>query len=109
MPGPSARVCAWKLAIIAYGTGGICAQAQVQNIGWQGWACANDSDELTVGTQGLSLRMEALRLVPNEGTACADAQVQNIGWMGWVCGSDITVGTVGRSLRMEAIAITVTG
>jgi uncharacterized protein YjdB len=95
------------LAIVSYTTDGICADAQLQNIGWQGWACANDDDVLTVGTEGQSLRMEALRLAPNEGTVCADAQVQNIGWMGWICGSDITVGTVGRSLRMEAIEITV--
>jgi uncharacterized protein YjdB len=95
------------ISIITHGTGGICANAHIQNIGWQGRKCAKDGGEVTVGSTGQSLRMEALELSPGTGTICANAHVQNIGWQGKKCGSSITVGTIGQSLRLEAIMITV--
>jgi hypothetical protein len=49
---------------------------------------------------------DRLRLA-NDFPVGAAAQVQDLGWMGWQCGDEITVGTIGRSLRMEAIEITV--
>jgi uncharacterized protein YjdB len=44
---------------IVYGTGDICANAHVQNIGWQGRVCGYS---ITVGTAGQSLRMEAITI-----------------------------------------------
>lgn len=87
----------------------ICANAHVQNIGWQGWVCASNGAFATVGTTGQSLRMEALAVVTS-GTAgiCAQAHVQDIGWQSAVCGADgavVIVGTTGQSRRMEALVI----
>ena len=50
------------LEIISYSTGGFCAQAHVENIGWMGMDCEPDGSEVDVGTTGLALRMEAVRL-----------------------------------------------
>jgi hypothetical protein len=41
------------------------------------------------------------------GNVCYRAHVQDIGWQGTRCGTSVSVGTTGRSLRMEAIWITV--
>jgi uncharacterized protein YjdB len=84
-----------------------CANAYIENNGWQGLKCAN-GETITVGTSGQSLRMEALQLY-NTGLVCANVHVQNIGWQGARCatGGWITVGTTGQSLRMEAIRLTV--
>jgi uncharacterized protein YjdB len=38
----------------------VCANAHVQDIGWQGWSCGNS---VTVGTTGQALRMEAIRII----------------------------------------------
>jgi uncharacterized protein YjdB len=52
--------------------------------------------------------LEALDIVRKDGrTICANAHVQDIGWQGARCGTSVSVGTTGRSLRMEAIWITV--
>ncbi len=83
---------------------GICYQAHVQNIGWQGAVCNGQQ----AGTTGQSLRMEALRiwLIRPSGRmrVCYQAHVQNIGWQRWVCNGQ-QAGTTGQSLRMEAIRI----
>ncbi|MDH6132304.1 uncharacterized protein YjdB [Kitasatospora sp. MAA4] len=85
----------------------ICYAAHVQNIGWQPPVC----DGRVAGTQGQSLRLEALDiLVTGIGGVCADAYEQYSGWQGWRCGDDATdvvVGTTGQSLRMEALAVSV--
>lgn len=91
--------------IVTSGVGGICAQAQVQNLGWLPTLCGSDGVEVAVGTTGQSLRLEALALAPGTGTVCAQAHVQNQGWQDRVCGAGVQVGTVGLSLRMEAVEI----
>jgi uncharacterized protein YjdB len=35
----------------------VCANAHVQDIGWQGWRCGSS---VSVGTTGQSLRLEAI-------------------------------------------------
>jgi hypothetical protein len=91
----------------------LCANAHVQGIGWQGWACTSSGNLVTVGTMGQSLRMEALAVVTSgAGGICAMAYVQNSGWQGIACGLDgevVAVGTTGQSLRMEALAVETTG
>ncbi len=42
-------------------------------------------------------------------TLSAQAHVQNIGWQNASTGTTLTVGTTGRSLRMEALKLTVSG
>ncbi|WP_205839044.1 C39 family peptidase [Bilifractor porci] len=81
--------------------------AHVQNIGWMGEV----SNGAEGGTDGRSLRMEALKIrLSGQADLHVNYQVhvQNIGWMGEV--SDGTVaGTEGRSLRMEALKLRLTG
>jgi serine/threonine protein kinase len=83
---------------------GICYQAHVQNIGWQGAVCNSQQ----AGTTGQNLRMEALRiwLVRPIGRigVCYQAHVQNVGWQPWVCNGQQT-GTTGQNLRMEALRV----
>jgi uncharacterized protein YjdB len=87
----------------------VCMNAHLQDIGWQGWVCADNPASATVGTTGQSRRMEALAIV-TWGTSgiCANAHLQDIGWQGWACGGSgevVTVGTTGQSRRMEALAL----
>ena len=81
--------------------------AHVQNIGWMGEV----SNGAEGGTDGRSLRMEALK-IRLSGQADLhvhyQAHVQNIGWMGEVSDGAVT-GTEGRSLRMEALKLRLTG
>jgi uncharacterized protein YjdB len=44
------------------GSGTVCANAHVENIGWQGRKCDTPGDFLTAGTTGLALRLEAVEL-----------------------------------------------
>src|SRR5262249_47990159 len=61
------------------------------------------------GTEGRSLRMEALRIKTlGVGGICAQAHVEQNGWHPVKCGKDlevIEVGTTGQSLRMEALSL----
>ena len=81
--------------------------AYVQNLGWMGEV----SNGAEGGTDGRSLRMEALKIrLSGQADLHVNYQVhvQNIGWMGEV--SDGTVaGTENRSLRMDALKIRLSG
>lgn len=84
-------------------------QTHIQNVGWQDW---RKSGELA-GTEGQSLRMEALRLKMNgaeeyEGELLYRVHVQTIGWQDWKKNGELA-GTEGQSLRVEAIEIKLTG
>lgn len=82
----------------------IAYSAHVQSVGWQKYV----DDNKLAGTEGRSLRMEALKV--NLVNAPANARIryrthiQNIGWQDWVYDNSIA-GTQGQSLRMEAIQI----
>lgn len=89
--------------------GMITYQAHVENIGWQD----SVADGNMAGTQGRSLRMEAMKIYLNnpegvEGSVRYKAHVQNIGWQNWVNSGQVA-GTTGQDLRMEAIQIELTG
>ena len=89
--------------------GTVTYQAHVQNIGWQDSVADGDM----AGTQGRSLRMEAMKIYLNnpegvEGSIRYKAHVQNIGWQNWVNSGQVA-GTTGQDLRMEAIQIELTG
>lgn len=77
----------------------ITMQGHVQTFGWSEWK--NEGE--TVGTVGLSKRLEAIRF---DGTLKlrARAHVQKYGWLAEV-GNGHICGTVGRSLRLEALTI----
>lgn len=78
--------------------------AHVQDIGWQ----EQKQDGNIAGTEGKSLRVEALKinLINTTGNEKIKyrAHVQNIGWQEWKYDGDIT-GTIGQSKRIEAIKI----
>lgn len=95
-----------KLANTAYSRPTIRYQAHVQSVGWQ----AETSDVHTVGTQGQSLRLEALRacVAGVSGGIQYRAHVQNIGWQSWKNDGAIA-GTEGQGLRMEALEVRLTG
>jgi uncharacterized protein YjdB len=84
----------------------IAYAAHVQDIGWQVpvWSDA------IAGTTGQSKRIEALALmITGDNYIIASAHVQNLGWQNEVTGASgnfIVVGTTGKSLRMEALRIT---
>lgn len=82
---------------------GVTYQAHVQNIGWQAAVTSG-----IAGTEGRSLRLEALKISLTNAPAGAGIQyavhVQNIGWMPAVSDGAIG-GTTGRSLRAEAVKI----
>lgn len=88
----------------------ITYSGHVQNIGDQAYV----SDGELCGTEGRSLRIEALTIQKGEGIADIDgdityrAHVQNYGTMGWMK-SGQTAGTSNQSLRVEAIQIALTG
>ena len=95
-----------KLANATYSSPTIRYQAHVQSIGWQ----AETNDGNMAGTQGRSLRLEALRasVAGVSGGIQYRAHVQSIGWQGWEKDGAID-GTEGRGLRMEALEVQLTG
>ena len=60
--------------------------------------------EVTIGTVGKALRLEAIQVYGVD--VQMNAHVQGLGWMGW---KDHTAGTEGKALRLEAIQIKLTG
>lgn len=50
--------CFFSTSVLANGSVGVTYQGHVQNIGWQAWV----ADGQMAGTQGQSLRMEALKV-----------------------------------------------
>lgn len=95
-----------KLANTTYSSPTIRYQAHVQSVGWQ----AETNDGNMAGTQGRSLRLEALRasVAGVSGGIQYRAHVQSIGWQGWEKDGAIA-GTEGRGLRMEALEVQLTG
>jgi hypothetical protein len=99
------------LNIAVSGTGGTGANGYMQDTGWESaWKGAANGANLTIGSPGKSLRMEAFAMNVGVGTVCVNAHVQNLGWQGKKCdvpGNWVTGGTTGQSLRLEAVEITV--
>ena len=117
--GQSKRVEAIKLNVINAPAGmELKYRAHVQGKGWMDWV---DASQLA-GTEGQSLRMEAFEVSVANATGYVvkyRAHVQGIGWMDWVTATNSAAegnavpeegkyaGTIGKSLRMEAIEITI--
>lgn len=83
---------------------GVTYQTHVQNVGWQNPV----GDNSEAGTDGRSLRVEALKInlvnAPSGASIEYQAHVQNVGWQNWVSGG-AEAGTDGKSLRVEALRI----
>ncbi|WP_257676338.1 Ig-like domain-containing protein [Clostridium felsineum] len=84
---------------------GVTYDAHVQNIGWQTPWSSNGEE---VGTDGKSLRVEALKIKLTNAPANAkieyQAHVENIGWQDWVS-DGAEAGTDGKGLRIEALKL----
>ena len=83
-------------------------KTHIQNIGWQNYVY----DGALAGTEGQSLRMEAINIELKDQQYSGDisyrGHVQDIGWMSFVKNGELT-GTEGQSKRLEAIEIKLTG
>jgi len=79
-------------------------RAHVESIGWMDWV----HDGAVAGTEGQSLRMEAVQIethgTPSGVHICYQAHVESQGWMDEVC-DGATAGTEGQFLRMEALKV----
>ncbi|WP_262061182.1 hypothetical protein [Streptomyces sp. STR69] len=99
------------LNIAVSGVSGTGSNGYIENSGWEpNWKFADNGANLTIGTTGQLLRMEAFTLNVGSGTVCANAHVENIGWQGRKCdtpGDFLTAGTTGLALRLEAVELTV--
>ncbi|KHD34342.1 hypothetical protein NL50_17575 [Clostridium acetobutylicum] len=88
---------------------GVTYNAHIQNIGWQNLWCINGEE---AGTDGKSLRMEALKInltnAPADARILYQAHVQNLGWQQWVNDGN-EAGTDGKGLRMEALRVKLLG
>ena len=88
---------------------GLSTSAHVQNIGWTN---TNSGKNVTLGTTGRGLRVEAFRINRPSSDVSGDvvyqAHVQNIGWQGVVRNGQVA-GTTGRSYRVEAVRLSLTG
>lgn len=77
----------------------------IQDIGWQS---SSVFDGALAGTQGLELRLEALKInlknVSEEAKIKYQVHIQDIGWQDWKYDGEIA-GTEGLGLRIEAIKI----
>ncbi|MCR3753145.1 hydrophobic W protein [Lentzea californiensis] len=85
----------------------VCFTGHIQDYGWQAVDCSNDGDWAMAGTEGLSLRLEAVLIVAGNtgGHTCAEAHGQDYGWQGLRCEYDareFAIGTTGQFRRMEA-------
>ena len=78
----------------------------VENIGWQ----AEKSNGQLAGTEGKSLRLEAIKikLKDADGKIQYQTHIQNIGWQAEKSNGQLS-GTEGKSLRLEAIKIKLSG
>lgn len=84
---------------------GVTYQSHVQNIGWQDpWA----NDGQVAGTEGKSLRMEAMKVnltnAPTGASIKYEAHVAKLGWQSWVSDGQ-EAGTSGKSIQMEALKV----
>ena len=94
--------------------GMVTYSAHVKDLGWMD----SVADGAMAGTEGRSLRMEALRINLNppvrqdgkqvEGSIRYRTHVQDYGWMDWI-GNGGTAGTTGKAKRIEAVQIELTG
>lgn len=90
--------------------GSVRYAAHVQQAGWQNAV----QDGATAGTEGRSLRLEAVRMnaqaanLPPGIKITYRGHVQNSGWQAWKSDGQ-TAGTVGRGLRLEALQAKLTG
>ena len=82
----------------------ISYSAQLQDIGWTGWAKNGE----TIGTTEQDTRLETIKITLLNEIQSEKLQyrvhVQDIGWMNWVSDGEMA-GTVGQSKRIEAIQI----
>jgi uncharacterized protein YjdB len=99
-PGPTDKPFITKPSVVYSG--------HVQNIGWQGAV----ADGALSGTQGQSLRMEAVKVSLQNASYSGDitysTNVQDTGWQDNVSNGAIS-GTTGQNKRIEAIKINLTG
>ena len=90
------------------------AQVHVQNIGWQGWKSATSNadktGEIIVGTEGRSLRLEAIQIQFEgiSGSINYQVHIQDIGWQDAKV-KGVIAGTSGQSRRLEAVRIVLLG
>jgi uncharacterized protein YjdB len=86
-----------------------CGRAHVATLGWQAVQCTSTSNrQITLGTEGRGLAIEAVELWTPGYNFGVVAHVQNIGWIQKAtsyAGQHVTIGTTGQGLRMEAFAI----
>ncbi len=101
-----------KTADLSVATAQTCLyQTHVQNQGWQDWR----ADGAMSGTEGLSYRLEGIRIKTNIENLGVTYQthIENIGWeadtaRGWQADGQMS-GTEGLSYRLEAIQIKLNG
>lgn len=78
----------------------------IQNVGWEKDFSKKDGE--TSGTQGKSLRLEAIKIKLGETSENIgikyQTHVENVGWQGWKKNGELS-GTKGKSLRLEGIKI----
>lgn len=113
--GESRRVESFNVGLTDFGSlgalsaskGQIQANAHVQSKGWMGWSAAGNN--VTVGTTGQGLRMEAIQL-KIAGPLAAKyklqyrAHVSKKGWLAWAA-DGATAGTTGQGLPIEALQV----
>ena len=84
--------------------------SHIENIGWEKEYSKIDGQ--TSGTEGKSLRLEAMKIklknAPNGVKIKYQTHIQNIGWQEWKENGTLS-GTEGRGLRLEAIKIKLEG
>lgn len=83
-------------------------QAHVQNIGWM---TEESGNEVTIGTTGKNLGLEAIKLkiaTNLTGSIIYKTHVRNIGWQSEVYDGQ-QAGTTGQNLSIEALSIHLTG
>lgn len=82
----------------------VSAKAHIQR---KGWVTYDAAKEITIGTTGEALRLEAFELnfegVPKDKTVKYAAHIQSIGWTN--SENHFPIGTMGQSLRIEAVKI----
>ena len=99
------KVIGYIISKITYDTTfHVSYSAHVQDVGWQGYRI----DGETVGTEGKSLRVEALKInlinAPKNAKIRYKTHVQDIGWQGWKYDNELS-GTEGQAKRLEAMQI----
>ena len=88
---------------------GLSTSAHVQNVGWTN---TSSGKNVTLGTTGKGLRVEAFRIMRPSSDVSGDvvyqAHVENIGWQDVVRNGQVA-GTTGHSYRVEAVRLSLTG